>query len=107
MTTRAFEDELLKLGTEGRLALSDLVRRRTPLNSISALVHATEKRGSLAVLHDEVVPRALDVNPADVTTRLSVKTPSAILPGALGGVTSSPNPIDQERFNRAWNQPPR
>jgi hypothetical protein len=111
MMLDCFVDELMKLGAEGALPLSALAIRptRNPRNAIGALVRqALRKRASdLAALHAEVAPPALDVRPADASTRSpdGGVARSTIVPGALGPVTSSPNPIDLERFNRVWGQP--
>ncbi len=112
MNVQSFLGELSKLAASGKLPLGTLmVKRRVPLNSLGALVRAAlAKRAiDLSVLHDAVAPTALDVDPADASTRSTDggKMPSQIVPGALGGVTPSADPIDRERFNRIWNQPPR
>ena len=109
---RGFVDELTKLGATGAFELGDLVvGSRAPLNSIGVLVRRalTKRASDLSILHNEMAPTALEVNPTDATTRLpdASKAPSLIRPGHLGAVTPSADPIDRERFNRAWNQPVR
>jgi hypothetical protein len=108
MNLSTFLDELTKLGAIGGLPLNALmVKRRVPLHSVRALVRgALAKRAEdLSVVHDEIAPTAIEVNPGDASTRSpdGGKAPSTIIPGALGGITPSADPIDRERFNRVWN----
>jgi hypothetical protein len=108
----SFIDELTKLGAAGSFQFGDLVLgTRAPLNSIGVLVRRalTKRATDLSTLHNEIAPTAIEVNPSDATTRLpdAGRAQSLIRPGALGAVTPSADPIDRERYNRAWNQPPR
>jgi hypothetical protein len=112
MILPSFVDELAKLGAAGSFQLGGVVLgTRAPLNSIGVLVRRalTKRADGLSSLHKEVAPAAIEVNPADATTRLpdAGMTPSSIRPGRMGAVTPSADPIDRERFNRAWNSPPR
>jgi hypothetical protein len=112
MNLASFLDELVKLGAAGHAQLGELaLHRHLPTNSIGRLVRqALAKRASdLSALHDAIAPTAVEVNPADVSTRLpdGGRVSSLIRPGGLGAITPSADPIDRERFNRAWNQPPR
>lgn len=112
MNLWGFEAELTKLAAAGKLPLAALtIKKRVPLHSLGALVRgALAKRATdLSALHDEIAPTALEVDPTDASTRSrdGGKAPSQIVPGGLGGVTSSPDPIDRERFNRVWNTPAR
>ena len=56
--------------------------------------------------HEQATPAAIDVDPARPESWLVNLGPvaSKIIPGALGGVTTSGRPIDLYRFNRWFNQ---
>jgi hypothetical protein len=109
MILDSFADELTKLGADGTLRLADLVKTRSPLNSVGALVRRglAKRASALGAFHEEIAPTVPEVSPADASTRLpeASPAPSLIRPGALGGVTPSADPIDRERFNRVWNSP--
>jgi hypothetical protein len=112
MNLESFVDELGKLASAGDFHLGDLVvGKRAPLNSVGMLVRRalTKRASDLSALHNEIAPTAIEVNPTDASTRSpeGAKAPSAIKPGHLGAVTPSADPIDRERFNRAWAQPVR
>ncbi len=112
MTLDSFAHELRKLAADGAFRLGDVILgTRAPLNSVGVLVRrALAKRASgLSAPHEETEPPAMEVSPGDASTRLpdASAAPSQIRPGAMGGVTPSTDPIDRERFNRAWNSPAR
>jgi hypothetical protein len=110
MNLDSFADELTKLAAAGDFRLGDVILgRRAPLNSIGVLVRRalTKRASGLGAAHEEIAPPAMEVNPSDASTRLpdAAAAPSRFRPGVLGGVTPSTDPIDRERFNRAWNAP--
>jgi hypothetical protein len=88
----SFVDELVKVGA------LDCLFKRADDGQINAgdIPHAMMSPGP--------TPVSIYLNPAQAATRLplTAASPIAVVPGRLGPVAAAKDPIDRERFNRAY-----
>lgn len=86
-----FLDELLKVAGPG---LKALVKRAAPTSSVN----------EIPFLDPAPTPYAKRVDPVDATDRVEGTGIARIVPGKLGNVTPAAHPIDQHKWNRAYQR---
>ena len=97
MNLISFVDELVKLG-----AGHQLVKRAYDGLEGTGDVHMIDVPQGL--MDSEGPPAAIRVAPDEAATRLpgTSHLPSHVPEGTLGGVTTAKDPIDREKYNRAY-----
>lgn len=94
MNLVSFVDELVKLS-----AMRVLTKRGS---EVWATSNINSYEPPAAMMGSGVVPDAMRIVPERSATRLPLTfdSPSQIVPGALGEVSSAKSPIDRDKFNR-------
>ena len=95
MNLVSFVDELVKIS-----AMRVLTKHAT--GEIDSTSNVNSNEPPAAIMGSGRVPDSFRIIPERVSTRLpnTFDSPSQIVAGALGNVTSSKDPIDRDKFNR-------
>ncbi|MFQ5352742.1 MAG: hypothetical protein ACE5D3_06685 [Candidatus Binatia bacterium] len=90
MNLISFLDELVKLG-----GVRCVIKRASDVNTVDI---------PSGMVDDSPVPFHIDVWPHEAATRLpkTGKHLSSVPTGELGGVTQAKDPIDRDKYNRAY-----
>jgi hypothetical protein len=91
MNKMSFVDELVKVG-----AMRCLLKRASDVNTIDV---------PEGMMSNAPTPDAIRLHPDQAATRLPATAhlmSSLDMPGMLGSVTQAVDPIDREKFNRAY-----
>lgn len=92
MNLISFLDELVKLG-----GARCVIKRAAEVNTIDI---------PSGMIDDSPVPFHIEVRPHEAATRLPITggQMSAVPSGHIGGVTQAKDPIDRDKYNRAYKE---